>query len=267
MSRVTVVAGSGVSLAAIEPGRILADDRIMRVNNFFFEDRYYLGKRVDLAFVAGDPRVAPFVFATLDRARALYDVREWTAVPERVARAGRKLTALPERPMRHADALVTAEVERLQARYQTQPSGGLRAILLAHAMGARQVVLAGIDLYQGTQRYVYPPGKHQRDLLGEDLARRAYDLSQHHPDLDRSLLAWLADREDLTLWRSADCPALNGLLDLAPERPGPALAPAPKPRSEIVDWADWAGWYPIALLKTLRRVRRWQRQLRGTVPS
>ncbi|WP_172300509.1 hypothetical protein [Pseudoruegeria sp. HB172150] len=261
MSAVTVIAGSGPSLAAIAPGRVLADDLIVRVNNFFFEDRYYLGARVDLAFVSGDPRLAPFLCATLRRARADYDIRAWTAPSRRVERAGRRRLRLPFRPFCPGDAETAARVEALKARYQAIPSSGVQAVLMAQHMGAARIVLAGIDLYSGAKRYVYTPGRHQRALLGQDLDTRAYDRPLHHPDLDRAVLAWLADRPGLTLWRSADCAALNDLLDLAPARPGAAPVPAPKRR--IADWDARAGLYPIALLKLMRRMRRWQRHLTG----
>ncbi|MDJ0825039.1 MAG: alpha-2,3-sialyltransferase [Rhodobacter sp.] len=263
MSDVTVVAGSGLSLARIAPGRVLAADTMVRVNNFYFEDRYYLGRRVDLAFIGGDPRVTPFMFETLARAHAQYQVRAWSAPTPRIARIGRKFMTAPYRPLRYADDRVGALLHDLRTRYQAQPSSGIQALFLAHALGARHIVLAGIDLYAGPQRYAYAPGRHQRDLLGADLATRSYDLRLHHPDLDRQAIAWLAEQPDVALWRSADCAALNDLLDLAPERPGPAPEAAPKDR--ILDWADWAGWYPIGLLKVLRRARRLQRKLTGAL--
>lgn len=266
MSAVTVVAGNGPSLAKIVPNRILVGDTIVRTNNFFFEAQYFLGKTVDLAFVCGDPRISPFVFETLNRARAYYDVRQWSAPTCRVARIGRRRLNLPYQPLHHADDATTAKLADLQARYQVVPSTGIQALLLAQAMGARQIILAGIDLYSGPQRYAYVPGRHQRDLLGEDLATRSYDQHMHHYDLDRALIDWLASRPGMTLWRSADCPVLNDLLDLAGERPGPAVRATPKPQPQMLDWAGWAGWYPIALLKLLRRVRRWQRHLPGDMP-
>jgi len=258
------VAGSGLSRAGVAPGRGRAADRILRTNNFGFEGEYYLGKRVDLAFIGGDPRVAPFVFETLSRAQSQYDLHAWSAPTDRVARIGRRFLALPYRPLRFGGPEVDAQVAALERRYQARPSTGVQALLFAHGMGARRIVLAGIDLYAGAQRYAYAPGRHQRDLLGADLGTRSYDRRLHHPDLDRALLGWLAERDALRLWRGGDTPALNDVLDLAPERPGPAPETGPKP--QILDWADWAGWYPIALLKVLRRLRRLQRRMTGSLP-
>ena len=259
---VTIVAGNGASLAAIAPGCVLARDRMLRTNNFFFEDRFYLGTRVDLALVGGDPRVAPFVCETLSRATAQYQVAAWSASTARVARIGQRFLAMPHWPHR-LSADVDRVISSLCARYQAQLSTGIQGLLLAHALGARRVILAGVDLYAGPQRYAYQPRRHQLDLMGSDLATRAYDLRLHHPDLDREVISWVAEQPGMSLWRAADIPALNGLLDLAPKRSGPGPENGPKP--QILDWANWAGWYPIALLKLLRRLRRWQRQLTGSV--
>jgi hypothetical protein len=265
MSQVWVVAGNGQSLTAIAPGRVLAHDRILRCNNFFFEERYHLGRRVDLAFIGGDPRVAPFVFETLNRARGQYDIGAWSSPNARVARWGRRYLRQGYRPLRYRDGAVEAEVARLSAKHGgLRPSTGVEALLMAHGMGARQIVLAGVDLYAGPKRYAYAPGRHQRDLLGEDLGTRSYDLRLHHPELDRALIGWLARREDLALWRAANGTALDDLLDLAPMREGPAPEAGPKP--QVLDWASWAGWYPIGALKVMRRVRRWQRRLTGGLP-
>ena len=88
--RTVVVAGNGCSVEAIPDGVLLADDFVIRTNNFFFERRFHLGRRVDLALMGGDPRVAPFMFETLYRCRADYDIRAITSVNSRVAKAGQR---------------------------------------------------------------------------------------------------------------------------------------------------------------------------------
>ena len=78
---VAVVAGNGPSLAQIAPGRVTGDDAILRTNSFFLEPSYYLGTRVDLAMISGDPRVAPFIAETLRQNHGSYDLRHWSAHP------------------------------------------------------------------------------------------------------------------------------------------------------------------------------------------
>lgn len=259
-----IVAGSGESLGRIAPGRLLATDPVIRVNNFVFEPRRFLGDRVDLAYVAGDPRLAPFVFEAMARARDQYEIRAWAGLTEPVRRAGRARLGrrgVPECDASLRDPEALALLAALEAAHQACPTAGVRAALWAWQAGAAAVVLAGIDLYAGPVRYAYQPGPRQKALLGADLGQRGHDADLHDPDLDRRVLAWLAERPGFRLWRSADVPALDGLLDLAPERPGPAMAVLDK--RPITDWPAWAGLYPIQLLRALRGMRRLQRRLLG----
>jgi hypothetical protein len=257
-----VVAGSGESLSRIVPGRVLAADPVVRVNNFVFERERYLGSRVDLAYVAGDPRLAPFVFEAMAQARDQYRICAWAGLTAPVRRAGRARLGrhgVAERDTTLRDPEARALLARLEAEHQASPTAGVRAALWAWEAGAAAILLAGIDLYAGPVRYAYEPGPRQRALLGSDLGRRGYDRGQHDPELDRRILAWLAARPGLNLWRSADVPALDGLLDLAPARPGPAMPVLDK--RPITDWPAWAGPYPIQLLRALRWTRSLQRRL------
>lgn len=258
--QVAVVAGNGPSLAHIAPGRVTGDDAILRTNSFFLEPSYFLGTRVDLAMIAGDPRVVPFLLETLCRTDHQYQLGAWSSPAPKVARmAARRLTC-PHVPMRHATPAIAAEVARLMAEYNAVPTAGVQTLLLAHAMGARHILLAGIDLYATPERYAFTPGPRMRRLLGKDLATRSFDSRLHHPDLDRRLIAYLAVQPDVTLQRAAAASPLADLLDLAPVRAGPPLhQPVKEP---IADWADWAGgWYPVGALWALRTLRGAQMRL------
>lgn len=256
MKQTYVIAGNGPSLAQIDPGLVMIDDFIIRTNSFFLEPQYHLSNRVDLALIAGDPRVAPFVFATLKEVSDHYDIRNWSTVKERLIPTGRKF--LPRGYLAQTlDDDVRKRLEQLQAEYQAEPTAGIRAILMAHGLGAQSIILAGIDLYAGPDRYVYNPGRHMRDLLGNDLAMRPYDMRLHHPDLDLALLDYMANRSDLTLKHTTKKGPLDAYLDLAMPRMGTPVTPQPKPK--VDDWVAWAGWYPIVALKLMRKMRAVQR--------
>lgn len=254
----TIVGGNGPSLARIAPGRALAGDAVVRINNFFFEPFHYLGNRVDLAVIGGDPRVAPFVFETLQQQCRAYDLRGWTSPDARLIGGGRRRVHAPYRPIRYHPAHA-ALVRDLSAAHGLKPTTGIYAVMAALALAPRPVILAGMDLYTGDRRYAYEPGRHQRDLLGADLDRRGYDTRLHSRELDRRILGALAARDDVTLWRSTEDGPLAGLMDLAPPRTGPAMVPVP--RIAPGDWAGRTGLYPVAGLKLMRRVRARQRQL------
>ncbi len=261
VDRTFVVAGNGPSLGTPAPGRILSSDYIVRVNNFFAEPEYFLGRRVDLAFVAGDPRVSPFVFEGIRRAARHYRVLSWGAPHARQIRSGQRRLRLPRQEMRYANPQLAAQAREIADRHGLQPTSGVQAMFLAHAMGARRIVLTGVDLYQAGLRYTYEPGPRMHAALGADLGGRGYDARLHSAELDRRLIALLRDQPDLSLLRAGSSPALDDLLDLAPERAGASILREPKPPSErMADWPSRAGLYPLWLLLLLRRGRALQRR-------
>jgi len=254
-----VVAGNGASLADITPGTVSTDDFILRTNSFFFEPAYYLGRRVDLAMIAGDPRVMPFVFETLWACRSHYDLKGWSTHDLRGLKAGQRRFAPLYRPMRYRDPEMETEVGALCARYQRKPTTGVITALMAHALGARQIVLAGIDLYTTDRRYVYDPGLNYRALMGLDVGGRGIDDKLHSQDLDRAVLAALNARRDVTLFAASANTALTDIMEPAPQRPGPR--PDCAPHDAPKDWVGRVGLYPIGLLRLLRSGRSLQKRM------
>lgn len=249
--RPVVVAGNGASLARIPLGVIQRDDFIIRTNNFFFEPRFYLGQRVDLAFMGGDPRVAPFMFETLYRCRDDYDLRGWSSHNPPVIRAGMRRFGSQFQAMCYRDAVIERDVHALIARTGRHPTTGVYAVLMAHGLGAEQIILAGMDFYTCGERYPFEPGPHYRALMGQDLGQRGLDRHLHDLELDHAILRLLQARGDVRLMRIGDNPLLEDVSDPAPDRGGGDLSHARS--SPPTDWADSAGMYPIWVLKLLRR--------------
>ncbi|HGG05255.1 MAG TPA: hypothetical protein ENK28_07335 [Aliiroseovarius sp.] len=251
-NHVAVVAGNGPSLANMSAGRILAEDFIIRTNNFFFEPQFFLGRRVDLAFMGGDARVAPFMFETLFQCRQHYGLEAWASHNPEVAAAGLRRFPGGFQPMKYRTPRVQADIAALAERFGKMPTTGVQALIHAHGLGGRTIILAGFDFYQETTRYMYVPGQHQLDLLGADLAHRGADRTLHDPDLDLAVIAYLQDLGDVRLYRSSQGTALDELLDLAPPRKGKRIVSEPRPQAPQ-DWATRSGLYPIGVLKALRR--------------
>lgn len=257
-----VVAGNGTSLAHPDPGCILASDFMVRTNNFFFEPHSFLGPRVDLAVMGGDPRVAPFMFETLWRCLGTYDLRAWTSHNPVVIRAGKRRFGALFQPLHVGDATLEARVQALIAKYGCKPMTGTYATLAAHGHRAAntpdnahgQIILTGMDFYSTDKRYSYEAGKHQSALLGQDLNQRGVDTRQHNIDLDLAILSQVQERTGGALRRTTTGSKLDAVMDLATPRSG--AAPDIHPTNPPADWAPRAGFYPIAALKVMRRLRR-----------
>jgi len=249
--RPVVVAGNGASLAQIPPGAVLADDFIIRTNNFFFEQRFHLGRRVDLAFMGGDPRVAPFMFETLYRCRSDYDLHGWSSHNPRVIRAGRRRFGQSFLSMRYRDTSLETGVRQLISRHRRHPTTGIYAVLMAHGLGAETILLAGMDFYGASKRYPFSPGPHYKALMGQDLGQRGLDHHLHDLELDHAILRLLQARGDVQLLRLGDSPLLRDVSAPALNRGGTGMGlPRAAPPT---DWANRAGLYPIGVLKALRR--------------
>ncbi|QCO58159.1 hypothetical protein EOK75_20600 (plasmid) [Pseudorhodobacter turbinis] len=249
-----VVAGNGTSIAHPTAGSILASDFMVRSNNFFFEPQSFLGRRVDLAVMGGDPRVAPFMFETLWQCRGTYDLRAWTSHNPAVIRAGRRRFGALFQPLCYGDDGLAAQVQGLIACYGCKPMTGTYAVLAAYGQGAGRIILTGIDFYDSQKRYSYDAGKNQSALLGQDLNYRGLDIRQHNIDLDLEILTLVQEHTGGALRRTTSGSRLDAVMDLAENRQGagPDIVPTTPP----TDWASWAGLYPIAALKLLRRLRR-----------
>lgn len=250
--RTVILAGNGPSITQIPKGTVLAEDFIIRTNSFFFEPHHYIGKRVDLAVIGGDPRVAPFVFETLWRCRQDYDLHRWSSHDPRVQRAGFRRFPSSFQPWEPLTPELNRRVTDLCARYNRKMTTGVQSALQAYAMGAKKLVLVGIDFYSGVlDRYTYAPGRHYRNLMGQDVGNRGADLRLHDPDLDKAVLDLLNSQGDVTLYRSGANQVLDDIMEPAPLRQG--TMPTQTPRRPPDDWAAWAGLYPIQLLKFLRK--------------
>ena len=254
-----VVAGNGKSLAQAPAGCILGTDTMVRTNNFFFEPHSFLGPRVDLAVMGGDPRVAPFMFETLWQSRDTYDLRAWTSHNPAVVRAGRRRFGALFQPMQWGDATLTQAVRDLITQHQCKPMTGTYGVLaaLGHSAaaggGTPQIILTGMDFYTSTQRYTFEAGKNQSALLGVDLNQRGVDTSQHNIDLDLAIFAAVQEHTSGALRRTTTGSRLDAIMDMAQPRTG--AGPDIRPTNPPTDWAPRAGLYPIAALKIMRRLR------------
>lgn len=249
-----LVAGNAASVAALDMTRICADDYIVRINNFFFEPKFYLGQRVDCAFLAGDPRVAPFMLETLYQCLNHYDLRRWSSHNPQIIKVGQRRFGDLYQPMKFRDQHIEREVADLIASHQRHPTTGVYATLMVHGMGIPHIILAGINFHTAPLRYPFEPGPHYRALMGQDINQRGNDAHLHSSELDLRILACLQARDDVHLSRLTDHTPLNTVMDVAPVRDGPRIAVT----SHIdapTDWAAMAGLYPIHLLRIMRWVR------------
>ena len=171
-SKNCVIVGNGPSLAAIDYARLPKDFDVFRCNQFYFEDKYYLGKEVKLAFAI--PNVLfeqTYTLQTL-RYRGEYKIQD---------------IVVSTFNMKHMDYMYLARKELFQSVIDGHSylvklrdfnefmhyneifldrriTSGIYMCAVAVALGYEEIYLTGLDLYEGSKLYGF-------DFLQENIVR------------------------------------------------------------------------------------------------
>jgi len=175
--RPLVVVGNGPSSAMPRYDALPADAVVFRVNWFFLESHYHVGRHVDAWFSAVPHARLETMLA--DEVRSGRYTLDRLVTPVRVAshrdtdKGGNPFLGLG---LTELDSWsVTARHPRLARHFMSRPglpTTGLQALAFGLGVGFREIYLAGIDLYESsTARYGYTvPEAVEKSLAGKDLA-------------------------------------------------------------------------------------------------
>jgi alpha-2,3 sialyltransferase len=116
------------------------------------------------------------------------------------------------------------------------PTSGVLALFAGICLGFRDIYIAGIDLYTGSEPYAFKVGPNHARLVGIDPGRNGYVHDYHRYDVDLEGLTLARDIPGVTL-RSV-CPGtfLAEHLSLAPVVRQSASPPLPKPKGFVRDF-------------------------------
>lgn len=253
--RAVLIGGSGPSLQSAELARVPASVQVVRVNNFFLEPRYHLGRRVDCVYFSADPRAVRFYLATLRRviARREYDVRGSAShLPEAAH-------FRPPEPFVHRTTWpreIEHLLDRIIADQGVRPTSGAMAMLHARAGGAARLLLAGIDMY-GSAKYSFDVPPRLAKVLSPNLNATGYDTRLHSHGADLQVITWLLEA-GVSLERVSPEPVAGIDLPLAPVVDGeePLSSPSTKPPRATDDWVERDGLWTVTGLAAARAMRR-----------
>ena len=146
-----VIGGSGPSLTCIDYTRLPKTFDIFRLNNFFFEKKYYLGKRVTHYFT--DYGFIKNQFFNL------WNLSERKEYFIKNIFSNGNLESYPT--VGNLETIVSQEKKFLEfiffykTYYNVLVSGGIFSLFGAIAMGYKNIYLTGIDFYRNTKK-IYP---------------------------------------------------------------------------------------------------------------
>ena len=158
-----VVAGNGPSLAEIDYARLPKDFDVFRCNQFYFENSYYLGREVKLAFV--NPSVIfeqIYTLRTLEY-RGEYDIGGIITSSFGVKQNDRKIIDSKRlfcgaigghkylKKLKKFNEFLHYNEIFLNRRI----TSGIYMCAVATALGYKKVYLAGIDFYEGKKLYAF----------------------------------------------------------------------------------------------------------------
>lgn len=139
------------------------DFAIFRANQFYFEPKYYLGKRVDYAFLTPNYMLENHFTHSFLKFNSEYEIGRTIAVTLGFESADRFYN-----DHKHCFAYILDGKEFLQKleaffafmqfnelHYNARPTSGIYMCAVAIALGFREIFIAGIDLYQSATNYAF----------------------------------------------------------------------------------------------------------------
>lgn len=257
MTTTVVIGGSGTSLLRTDTRRIPSNARIVRINNFFLEKSYHLGRIVDCVYFSADPRALRLYNATLCRvvASGEYQIE---SVASAHPRATRLIPPAPFTPVKVRDPQIRDLIAAERQARGVLPTSGVIAAIAEVERGADHLILAGIDLYRGAQRYAYPPNGNLARVLTPNTSTSGHYDKFHSDDLDIKILSRLLDR-GVKMTVGHDRPFTIGdhklsqaqILEEDQQLPPPTTKP-----SGVNDWVRFSGLSSVDFLVAARWMRR-----------
>ena len=249
-----VIAGSGPSLKDIDYTRLPKEFDVFRCTQFFFEDKYYLGKEVT-GFFMGHPTFQSLFntaivlessneyffkdkyFSGLILDDSIYN-REflkyfWTA------------QAAFDIYSKHPQ--VSQFINNWFTRYGLYPTTGTIMILTAAALGYSEIYVTGIDFYDSkTELYAFDVEKanelNNKMVKGQG-DKKSFQFSDpllnpdswHTEEIERSAIDLVKSFEDIKIYCLSENTELSKLLPLAPVQNDSPYIPEDKPEGYLKD--------------------------------
>lgn len=237
--RPILIVGNGPSLTTIDYRRMPKDPFVLRVNNFYFEDRYYVGENVDALYMGGNPKVIQSYTNTLMTVltRREYSVRTFLGRTDNIFRINANY--FPVLDVKKA-FITNRDISNFMTLAHMPPgilpTSGVLAIFAAISFGFKNIYVAGMDMYAGASRYAFPVGKNHAKIVGIKEGATGYFEEFHAQETDVKAMAFAISMPGISIQTICPGSPITSMLPLAPEKGDATLFALPKPVGYVNDF-------------------------------
>ncbi|AIL31956.1 hypothetical protein IX83_00205 [Basilea psittacipulmonis DSM 24701] len=204
-----IICGNGPSLKAIDYDRLPADYDVFRCNQFYFEDSYFIGKKIKAAFFI--PSVLMHQYITMQK---LIENGEYEIENIIVSRFNNPFVENEQQEKEIAylvdvidgyEAFLShyLDVDALLRRYELfenkRITSGIYMIIAAMACGYKNIYIAGIDFYQDGL-YAFDTAKTNILNLCPNIDKKEGKGQVHSLNFDINMIQYLRAHYDINLF-------------------------------------------------------------------
>lgn len=252
-TRPILIVGNGPSLASIDYDRYPHNPLIVRINNFFFEDKYYVGNHVDFVLCATHHKQRLLAYyITLQRVIAqrdyIFSDSACIATPYEIESYKSKNPYYPIINLQELLSLVPYVCAMHSGLYirdflpSTHPTTGMSALMSMVLLGFTTIYIAGIDFYSGNgadSSYVYQMQSkiNMRKQYLENVElytnNKCRDNECHSLNFDLECLRWCQEKTNNRIYSLCSTSDItNSVIPLASKRGGGDTSYIPEIKAE-----------------------------------
>ncbi|MGL4367550.1 MAG: alpha-2,3-sialyltransferase [Brevinemataceae bacterium] len=226
-----VIAGCGPSVGQINYRRVPKEFDCFRMNQFAFEEKYFLGKNVTAYFKCPEFIKEAYLYCCLLERNKEYFFKDFYLT-------GNSSFIAPEfqgvfssvYDILNKNPLFQRHILFYEWFYTVWPTSGTMALLTAISLGYKEIYLVGIDFYQKSSTYVYQESNHPvfdelrqqtfsfNNFSGSFFFNKGEEQQYHNIQMEKESIILASSIPGIKIYSICDDTPLNELLPLAPEK-------------------------------------------------
>lgn len=242
-----IVAGNGPSLCSVDYTRLPIDYDVFRCNQFYFEDKYYLGRKVKRAFFNPSVFSEQFYTAYQLSQQGDYEIEQVVLSNNLSKKAYPLVEALydiiPDIELGYEDYLVKLDAFvkhlRILDFYEARrPTSVVYMAAVAVACGYKHIYFTGLDFYRGASvgdQYAFDNNRPNLLKIVPAFNKTVHNV-RHTESCDLEMLQFLQKHYDVHFYALSESSPVAEFYPLAPVvNPNPDFKLEPKAENAIRD--------------------------------